>query len=100
MRNFSKNIVQIWGKAVHNFCTNCAQTVGLYTRGGQQPESRVHKPRAFTTVYPRLMPLLIPANFRLIVSVMDRVMPTVHTTYKENNKSKILNSYFLYTGAV
>ena len=97
LSNNYKKIVQRWGKAVHNICTSCAQSGRLSTRVFAWSSSHVHKPRDFATVYTRLVPLFIPAVFRVFLSVTRLVMPTIHTTYKENNKSKILNSYFLYT---
>ncbi len=95
--NNLKKIVQIWGKAVHNICTTCAQTVSLYTRLHGLNISHVYKPRTYASNYPRFIPPVIPSIFRLFLSVKGSVMPTIHTTYKENNKSKILKSFFLYT---
>jgi hypothetical protein len=87
-----------WGKSVHNICTSCVHNRALYTRALASVQTRVHNPRQKTLGYAPVVPLLIPGFFKLFLSVRSRLMPIIHTTYKENNKSKILNSYFLYTG--
>lgn len=100
MRNFSKKIVQSWGKTVHNSCTTHRQTQYLYTGALSPAATYVHKPGSFTSTYTRFVPRIIPAILVLFSSVKSAVIPTIHTPYKENNKSKILNSFFLYTSHV
>ncbi len=87
------------GKSVHKFCTNCVQSRALYPAGRQLSGGRVHNPSQKALVYTLLIPRVLHRIIEHILSVTGSVMPTIHTTYKENNKSKILNSYLLYKGA-
>jgi hypothetical protein len=93
-----KNIAQVWGKAVHKICTTCGFSGGLYTPFLGVARDAVHKPSEQALSFTPVMPLVMHRLFELFQSVNGRVMPTIHTPYKENDKSKILKSHYLYTG--
>lgn len=97
MRKFHKNVMQLWGKAVHNSCTACAQGRGLCSWIFTWLAAYVHKPGSFTGSYTWFLRLVIPAIPGFFTAVKGIVIPTIHTTYKENNKSKILKFTTFYT---
>ena len=84
------NMAYAWGKSVHNFCTTCVFRASLYTRSIVGLSNHVHKPSEKAASYARLIRLFMHRKNSLFQSVKTRVMPTVHTPYKENNKSKVL----------
>ncbi len=89
MRNL-QYIALAWGKNVHNFCTTCVSSISLCTHEAVDLRTIVHKPSKITLTCARLVPRLVHYKTSLLVSVRALVMPTIHTPYKENNKSKIL----------
>jgi hypothetical protein len=98
MHKFVKNMVLVWGKTVHNICTTCALSSALCTPSCSTAHGHVHNPRQKSPALAPLVRRLIPHLLARFVSVTSLVIPTIHTTYKENDKSKILKSYYLYTG--
>ena len=84
------NMALAWGKSVHNFCTNCVFKASLCTRSIVGLSSHVHKPSEKAASYARLIRPFMHCQNSFFQSVMAAVMPTVHTPYKENNKSKVL----------
>lgn len=84
------NMALAWGKSVHNFCTNCVFKASLYTRSIVGLSNHVHKPSEKAASYTRLIRPLMHCQNSFFQSVMATVIPTVHTPYKENNKSKVL----------
>ncbi len=95
MRN-SLNMSQSWGQTVHKICTTCAAIMGLSTHPSTARGGDVHKPSEKALVYTMVIPMLIHRLNPGFVSVSSRVVPTIHSTYKESDKSKIFNSLFLY----
>ena len=95
MRNMTKNIVQIWGKAVHKSSTTCAKSEALCTHYGPAPKAHGYNSRHNSRTFTLLQAQVIHRFFAKFSSVRDLVIPTMHRTYKENNKSKILNSYII-----
>ena len=89
MRNV-RNMALGWGKSVHNFCTNCVFKASLCTRSIVGLSNHVHKPSEKAASYARLIRPLMHCQNSFSQSVIAAVMPTVHTPYKENNKSKVL----------
>lgn len=98
MRNNRKKIVQIWGKTVHKICTTCGFSSGLCTPFLREAQGTVHKPSEQAASFAPVMPVVMHRVLALFQSVISQLMPTIHTTYKENDKSKILKSHYLYTG--
>jgi hypothetical protein len=98
MHKSVKNMVLVWGKTVHNIRTTCALSTTLCTPTYSTALGNVHNPRQKSPALAPFVPRLIPHLLGRFVSVTSLVIPTIHTTYKENDKSKILKSYYLYTG--
>ena len=98
MRNFGTNIVQRWGQVVHNICTTCGLLSSLSPLVLGRASGTVHKSSDKALSLPLVLPLVMHSFFMLLQSVIVRLMLIVHSTYKENNKSKILKSHYLYTG--
>lgn len=95
MRN-SLYMLQPWGQTVHKICTTCAATVGLSTHPNVAQVGGVHKPSNNTLGYTKVVPGLMHCLISYFIPVITRVVPTIHSTYKESDKSKIFNSLFLY----
>ena len=91
-------IAELWGKTVHNICTNCVLNAALCTRLIDRITHHVHKTRQQAGLLALVKPRLVPIKISQFQSVKVIVMTIIHTPYKENNNSKILKSFFLYKG--
>jgi hypothetical protein len=98
--NLARQIVKVWGQSVHNICTSCVQLARFCTGLLVRLVSVVHKLVVSPPTYRLVIRQLVPRYFSLNPSVYRSVIPTIHTANKENDKSKILNSLFLYTGYI
>jgi hypothetical protein len=83
---------------VHKICTTCGLSGSLSTRVLGRVYGTVHKPSEQAPSFAPVVPLLIHRVLELFQSVSGRLIPTIHTPYKEDDKSKILKSHYLYTG--
>jgi hypothetical protein len=93
---YTRNMSQRWGQSVHKICTTCVSATGFYPQSALTVLGQVYNLSSYTGFNPMVIPTLIPASFSVFQSVKSEVMPTIHTTNKDSDKSKILKSFFLY----
>lgn len=79
-------------QAVHDLGILLIQTMGLYPAAAGSQTAHVYESRTYATVTPTFVLGLVHRFFDQSVSVTARLMPIVHTTYKDNNKFKLRNN--------
>lgn len=93
---------------MHNSCGNAVHVSGITYQIQQQLypclrgllRTRGYKTHSYTLVRTHLSTMLTHSNFSRITTVMNLVIPTIHTTYKEQQNYLTKNILLIYPGAV
>jgi hypothetical protein len=83
---------KVRAQRVDSFWTTCGKVANLCTA----PIfllSAVYNSKDFSATFTAVLPWLSHSNFRLFPSVTTVFLPTIHTTYKDNQKLINLFSY-------
>lgn len=89
MRNY---VLKVLAKTVGKFRLNCAETIYLYTCEVFLPRL-VYKTSSLCTACPVFVPRLSTNKKRDFYPVNVALLPTIHTTNKDNQKLINLFSY-------